>query len=439
MATGGSALCRHPVANRCSGRALLDPVTHHAVRRSAAASRRRFASAHGRNAAHRDARHRTEAPPRPAADPAVDLQRQHARPDDRGASWPAIRVSSGRTRLPHAPFPADRPQPLRRGNRKPEVRSHRARARRRVPRPTAMAFPQTGMCPASRACSTIRNAQDAATLWYHDHAMGINRLNMYAGLIGAYLLRDAHETVPGSARRRTGDSPAPVPIACSPPMGSCTTRSRATGTRRGWRRYSATSSLVNGAVLPHPEVQPRRYRLRVINAANGRFFHLRLAGHRPFQQIGTDQGLLAAPAKQTSLLLAPGERADLVVDFAALRGQSTGTVERCAAHDAIPGRQGPRARHQPVPPVLRERATHGRGRCVEVAPAHPRRIRRLRRRADADAAGRQALARPGHRDDPTLGSTEIWSLLNLTEDTHPIHLHLVRFQILDRRPFDIDA
>jgi spore coat protein A len=79
--------------------------------------------------------------------------------------------------------------------------------------------------------------------------------------------------------------------------------------------------VVNGRVQPFHEVEPRRYRLRVLNAANGRFFRLGLSNGAGFLQIGADQGLLPAPVRLTTLLLAPGERADLIVDFATMRGE----------------------------------------------------------------------------------------------------------------------
>src|SRR5262249_12379584 len=74
--------------------------------------------------------------------------------------------------------------------------------------------------------------------------------------------------------------------------------------------------LVNGKILPYLDVEPRKYRFRVLNAANGRFFRLTLSNGQEFHQIGTDQGLLAAPIATKSVYLAPGERADVILDFA---------------------------------------------------------------------------------------------------------------------------
>ena len=164
------------------------------------------------------------------------------------------------------------------------------------------------------------NRQDAAMLWYHDHAMGTSRLNLYAGLVGVYLLRDAHEDslnlpagpyeLPLVLYDRIFDHDGQLFYPVSPDP------------EHPWvDEVVGDAMLVNGRVQPFHEVEPRRYRLRVLNAANARFFRLGLSNGAPFLQIGADQGLLPAPVKLATLLLAPGERADVIVDFAAMRGE----------------------------------------------------------------------------------------------------------------------
>lgn len=319
---------------------------------------------------------------------------------------------------------------------KPEVRTvvhvHGARAPA-----DSDGFPADWYVPGKSRRQTYPNQQDAATLWYHDHAMGINRLNMYAGLFGAYLLRDDHELSLGLP----GDEQEMPLILCDRLLAAdAGLYYPVSGNHDApWvAEVFGNVTLVNGALLPHLEVQPRRYRFRVINAANGRFFHLRLDGHRPFLQIGSDQGLLAGPVIQQSVLLAPGERADLVIDFSALSGQSLELF-----NDALP--------------IMQFRVGKGRVRDASVVPAVLRDVPRM---PEAVASKTRLLTLDEYADcvaepmlmllngkrwhdpvteSPTLGSTEIWSLLNLTEDTHPIHLHLVRFQILDRRPYDINV
>ena len=157
-------------------------------------------------------------------------------------------------------------------------------------------------------------------LWYHDHAMGTSRLNLYAGLMGVYLLRDEQEArlklpagrfeLPLVLYDRIFDHEGQLYYPVSPDP------------EHPWTdEVAGDAMVVNGRVQPFCEVEPRRYRLRVLNAANARFFRLGLSDGSQFLQIGADQGLLPGPVRLTSLLLAPGERADLIVDFAARRGE----------------------------------------------------------------------------------------------------------------------
>ncbi|MGE7138441.1 multicopper oxidase family protein [Luteibacter sp. NPDC031894] len=319
---------------------------------------------------------------------------------------------------------------------KPDVRAIVHLHGAKVPRKDD-GYPEDWYVPGTSRRHHYPNAQDAATLWYHDHAMGINRLNMYAGLMGLYLLRDEHEASLGLP---SGEQELPLVLADRllredgrlyyPDSGDA---------KAPWvPEVFGNLTLVNGAILPRADVQARRYRLRVLNAANGRFYHLRFRDGRPFHVIGSDQGLLATPVRMTSIFLAPGERSDIVVDFADVRG---GAVE--LMNDALP--------------LMRFAVGNGVARDDSALPD---KLRDLPRMTEASAATARELTLDEYSDcvatpmlmllngkrwhDPVtetvkLGSTEAWSLVNLTEDTHPIHLHLVRFQILDRRPFDVDA
>jgi spore coat protein A len=202
--------------------------------------------------------------------------------------------------------------------------------------------------------------------------------------------------------------------------------------------YFGNAVLVNGKLLPYLAVEPRKYRFRVLNASNGRFYALSLENGRPFQQIGSDQGLLSGPVAVELLPLAPGERADLVVDFAAHRGKnillrnaSTPLMQfRVAAEEAKDSSALP----QSLRPVARFKESDAA-------------VTRTMTLVEVDSLLGDPIVHllDGKRwhepisERPALGSTEIWELLNLTDDAHPIHLHLVRFQILDRRPIEVSA
>ena len=157
-------------------------------------------------------------------------------------------------------------------------------------------------------------------LWYHDHAMGINRLNICAGMAGLYVIRDSFED---SLNLPKGEFEIPLVLMdrmIRPDGQIYYPVSQLKGSP--WiPEYAGNATLVNGKLLPYVAVQPRRYRLRLVNASNARFYFLSLENGGVFQQIGSDQGLLGAPVGVTRLTLAPGERADVVVDFAEHRGK----------------------------------------------------------------------------------------------------------------------
>ena len=319
----------------------------------------------------------------------------------------------------------------------PEVRAvvhvHGARVR-----PQADGYPDHWYVPGKSATYRYPNNQEAATLWYHDHAMGIERLNLYAGLLGCYLVRDPAEAALGLPkdeyeipllifdRQFTADGQLYYPTSG---MDGSPWVSEVYG----------DLILINGKFAPHLEVEPRRYRLRIVNASNARFYYLGLSDGTPLTQIGSDQGLLEHPLELPRITLAPAERADVIVDFSGHAGESLllksqalelmqFRVRRKAARAAAP---------KPLPKRLRSLPRLARETAV--------RTRRLTLNNYEDPANHRMLMLLNgtywHQpvtEKPQLGSTEIWEFVNLTEDVHPIHLHLVRFQVLDRQRFDAD-
>jgi len=318
---------------------------------------------------------------------------------------------------------------------KPEVRAVTHVHGARVPADSD-GWPEDWYAPGRSALNRYPNAQDAATLWYHDHAMGITRLNIYAGLYGAWLVRDAQERALGLP---SGECDLPL-FLCDRLIG------------RDGRLYYPVSDdpaapwvmqcqgnavLCNGKLFPYLEVEPRRYRLRLLNVANSSFFELALTHGLAFHQIGSDQGLLPAPVERERITLYPAERADVVVDFAGLAGQraqlrlhGTGILEFRVRDRGRRDDSALPARLRPVP-------------RLDVAGARDR----VLTLGEVDDAGGNALRMllDGKRwsdtvsERPRAGSMETWSFVNLSGDAHPVHLHLVRFQVLDRRPFDLFA
>ena len=295
-------------------------------------------------------------------------------------------------------------------------------------------YPEDWWQPGASKTYYYPNRQEAAQLWYHDHALGITRLNVYAGLFGNFFVRDRFEDalnlpkgryeIPLTLADRFIDLEGQLYYPISPDPGS------------PWvPDCFGDAILVNGKLFPYLEVEPRKYRFRVLNAANGRFFHLTFSNGQEFYQIGTDQGLLAAPVALKNLLIGPGERADLIVDFTGHGGEkivvtndSLTVMQFRVAKTGAPDTSTLPATLRPVPKIAESESVQTR-------------VLTLGEKDDKATNPVMMLLNNAHwgmpvTENPALNSVEIWNLLNFTDDSHPIHLHLVRFQILDRRSFE---
>jgi spore coat protein A len=295
-------------------------------------------------------------------------------------------------------------------------------------------YPEDWYVPGKSATYFYPNNQEAAQLWYHDHALGITRLNVYAGLFGNFFVRDKFEDdlnlpkgkyeIPLTLCDRMLDQEGQLYYPVSPDPES------------PWvSEFFGDAILVNGKLFPYLDVEPRKYRFRILNAANARIFHLSLANGQEFHQIGADLGLLPAPVALKSLLIAPGERADLIFDFS-----GHGDEQIVVNNDSLTVMQFRVAKTgtadtSSLPSSLRSVVKIPESAAVKT------RMLTLGEKDDKASNPMMMLLNNAHwgmpvTENPTLDSTEIWGLMNFTDDSHPIHLHMVRFQILDRRPFE---
>ena len=298
------------------------------------------------------------------------------------------------------------------------------------------------------------NDQNSTLLWYHDHADQITRLNVYAGLAGLYVVRDRADTgvepnalgVPGGAYE--------IPVVIADRQFDSSGQLFYSPDPAWLPEFFGNTPLVNGVAQPYLTVEPRMYRFRFLNASNARFWNLTIQGGPPGVQIGSDGGLFSRPVPLSgSLLLLPAERADVLVDFSRLAGRTlTVTNADLPADVSSPA--------PPLPTVMEIRVgttvTHAGPRSFPTtlpgsmpalgAPSVTR-IITLEEVENPDTGepefgslnGRKFDDARGVQEQPRAGATEDWKLVNLTEDTHPIHLHLVQFQVLDRTPFDADG
>ena len=401
------------------------------------------------------------------------------------------------------------------------------------------------------------NQQEATTLWFHDHALGIVRENVYAGLAGMYFIRDNRDT--GLA-----NNPITLPSGDQEVELLLQDRQFDTHGQLFWPdsdqsglnggpgnpdkhpfwipEFFGDVITVNGKAWPTLSVQPRRYRFRVVNGSNARFYSMELFNQEGVDmhvngpvgpaiwQIGSDGGFFNNPVQLTSaangihacdgtnnsdagnvlggandiqagakcLFLAPAERADIIIDFGGQAGRtftlknfavipfpsggpvgfgapdatSDGLVMQFRVNLPLQGRDAsfnPAGNHPPLraAPMVNVKPANGRGDRLRQLilveeegnslavdnPGSP----------DGDGEPVESLINntkwngnregtttpvPGSTSNgrgllatetPREGSTEVWEIANITGDAHPIHIHLVQFQVISRQPFDINA
>jgi spore coat protein A, manganese oxidase len=323
------------------------------------------------------------------------------------------------------------------------------------------------------------NDQEAATLWYHDHALGMTRLNVYAGLAGFYLIRDDNEkahikngVLPSDPyeiemviqdKMFTADGqlffPAtnpdiePINPLTGNPYDPLPTANSAIA------EFFGDVILVNGMAWPVLDVEPRKYRFRLLNGSDSRFYKLKLDNNMPFLQIGLDQGFISAALNVSELLIMPGERVDLVLDFSAMAnteivmqnigpdGPFTGMVD-VVADPATTGQVMKFSVNKPfnngIPDVsvmagtvLRQPITPlpqtGITRKLVLFEGRDQ-FGRLQPMLGTMNEGSMGWSMPVS-EKPNLNDVEVWEIYNTTMDAHPIHAHLINFQVINRESY----
>ena len=309
--------------------------------------------------------------------------------------------------------------------------------------PETDGHPEATLLPGESAIYEYPNTQNGATLWYHDHALGVTRLNVYMGLAGFYLIRDESEFALNLPRAQF-EVPLVIQDRSFAADGSL-------DYPKSWEEeVFGAAILVNGRVWPYLDVRPRKYRFRILNGSNSRTYTLAFDSGQSFYQIGSDGGFLPEPVEVRQITLTSGERADVIVDFS----KRTGELHLVNSAPApFPGEAGEGIIREVVQFRVR-----GTGTDDSALPSRLAAVPRLResmavkfRQFNLDMVDESPkCTEPGFRwlinglgwhditEYPELGSTEVWSFSNLSPDVHPIHLHLVQFQILDRQKLQPD-
>ncbi|MDH3411655.1 MAG: multicopper oxidase domain-containing protein [Gammaproteobacteria bacterium] len=370
------------------------------------------------------------------------------------------------------------------------------------------------------------NSQPAGTLWYHDHALGITRLNVYAGMAGFYIVRDDFDTglfsnpldlpafpyeaafaiqdrmfkdngelfypaFPGDpfyADFITGEG-AVLPPGIFPGGGPT-----------ALAEFFGDHMVVNGKIWPKMDVEPRNYRLRLLNGCDSRFLAVQFfevpagatdfsnaIGQVDFTVVGSDQGLASSSTTVDTLLMETGSRYDIIFDFKGVMPGNRVIMRNIGGDEPfggdIPGPQvfGETDRvmafdvNQPLDPAVPDVTPMG----INFGPVipTPTRLRKVALFEGTDEFGRlqpllgtaepatDYLGNPINwpntpeyvnaglvgqmegsiawhsptTENPALDATEEWEIWNVTGDAHPIHLHLVSFEILGRQEIAWDS
>ncbi|WP_072802885.1 multicopper oxidase family protein [Rhodococcoides yunnanense] len=317
--------------------------------------------------------------------------------------------------------------------------------------------------PGESLTHSFPGLNEAAGLWYHDHAMSMTRINVYAGLAGMNLVRDRFDS--GDADNSLGlpsgefELPLLLQEKIMNPDGSMSIRSTITVPQGKWEGGGTGDvGVVNGKIWPTMEVARGLYRLRIVNAGSYSVWNLFFGNRMQFWVIGNDGGLLDAPVYTDSIRLAPAERVDVLVDFGAL--QPGELVE--LRNDEPPPAQAASLGAVPMPLFCQFRVAPGRGFVGDVMTMYrggkgqppllpPVPAAQVQRTVTVNqpSAG-LSLAPPlmtlnnlRYADPdiemPAQGTVEQWNIVNTTLEPHPIHLHLVHFRTLGRAPVDLPA
>ncbi|KAH7293728.1 hypothetical protein KP509_28G039300 [Ceratopteris richardii] len=293
------------------------------------------------------------------------------------------------------------------------------------------------------------NSRTTSNMWYHDHALGYTRINILAGLFGAYkVINPELERSLGLPEKRF-DIQLVVMDRSFTRTGQIFINSTGNNPKLHpeWQpEYFGNVIIVNGKAWPYMNVQKRKYRFRIINASNARFFRFALDDGSNFIQIGSDSFYLQAPLHLKSILVAPSEIIDIVIDFSRakkrtliltndaaypfpdgdLPGERDGKLLKFLIKDKkVNDRSRVPALLQPVKKLSEQHATVSRNIVLFEFDSPTGEPTKLLINFVSFSAPVTEL--------PRHGTTELWHIINLTPDNHPFHIHLVGFQVLYQR------
>ncbi len=328
--------------------------------------------------------------------------------------------------------------------------------------PNSDGHPMATVRPGSQREHHYGNGQAATGMWYHDHALGITRLNVFSGLAGQYLLRDDIDTGLASNPLGLPAGEFEVPLVLQDRLftkdGYLSFRVATYVDEGSWEGGQAgDTAVVNGKVTPNMSVARGLYRFRLLNASNLRAYRLKFTNDFPFYVIGSDLGLFDAPVRTTELLIGAAERYDVLVDFSTrspgdklelintqrlpfqfqIFGDPVLTRVMQFTVGASPGFRGSiptRLRGAGLDAVLPPMQTSMNVRNMTVLQNPD-----FSRFPPAMMSLNNLMYDTGDVDFIPAGRFEQWNFINFTTDEHPLHVHLARLRVIGRQPFDGNA
>jgi blue copper oxidase len=300
--------------------------------------------------------------------------------------------------------------------------------------------PNAAVLPGGSFDYVLPINQRAGTYWYHPHPDMITGRQIHAGLAGMFIVNDSEEAALNlpvgkfeipliiQDKRFNGDQ-----LLYAPSMMDVMTG------------YFGDTVIVNGATTPFHNVDTRWYRFRLLNGSTARVYNLALSNGADMNVIGNDGGLLSVPTKVKEILLAPGERADVLINFTGLAiGSEVSLISKTFNGSNVQGLQQFNimkfivgaivtdtfqlpSKLSTITTLASANASKTRSFDVSVAPGGGMGRRELMHTINGKKFDMARI-------DETVqaGATEIWEFKNLGDDLHPIHLHAVQFQILAR-------
>ncbi|GAB4828790.1 Multicopper oxidase lpr2 [Ancistrocladus abbreviatus] len=310
------------------------------------------------------------------------------------------------------------------------------------------AFKETGPTWTKKTYHYI-NKQQPGNLWYHDHAMGLTRVNILAGLLGAYVIRQPEVEAPlllpygdefdrqllifdrsfysnGSIyMNQTGDNPAIHPE---------------------WQpEYFGDVMVVNGKAWPYMHVRRRKYRFRIRNASNARFLILYFTNGLDFVRVGSDSAYLSKSVVTNETFIAPSEIADVIVDFSKSKS-NTVILANDAPYPYPSGDPVNEANSKVMKFIINRKPEFDESRIPHklLEYPYPNVSSAIRSRFITLYEYTSNIDEPTHllinglsfkdpiTETPIVGSSEVWYVINLTEDNHPLHIHFALFSVLEQ-------